>query len=296
MLLVAVILGGIVGGVLVTLNNDPEAPATVADLLTTTSTTNSVTTVAPAENVQSNESSITPDVGALGESEMPQGRRRGLNIEPLGGTLTSLSPTGLILASHDTGAAFEITVPPETPVLFRETAGGSNVLTAGTEIIASLQRSAEGSITARNINLLGFSEGRNALRRLGGAERGLDREGGTATEGAEFNAVPGTITNFMNGALTLETADGSVTVTVDDDTPVQFTIAFSDLDNQLVIDSQVTIIGQRNDAGIYTPITIASGIRDGLWAAEGGLGGGRRGQRGDGTQGSGREGSLQRPQ
>ena len=283
MLLMMVLLGGIAGTALFAFNDKSEEPAVAADAPTTTPRSRIEDNSTKPDNTQPTNSTITPEVDTRSAGAFPQFGRSGANMEPIRGTLTSLSPTGLVVTSNDTGADTEMTVPPETPVRLSEAAGDTSALTAGTEIVAFLQRDADGAISASSINIPSIGSTRGTLNDLRGAARGELQSGGRATsEGNEFNAVPGTITSLAGGALTLETVEGSLNVTVADDTPVQLTIAFGDLKGQLATDSEITVIGQRDDTGTYTPIIIASGSSGGFGGAVDTFGGRRRNQQGGG--------------
>lgn len=276
MLLVVVVLGGGVGGALFAFSdNDTSDPEIAADLPTATPTADSDAGALSGESAV--DGTVTPTGDLFGDGTRPQGGRQGLNIEPISGTLASISLVGLVVTSTDTGADTEVIVPPETPVRLSETAGDTDALNPGTEIVALLQRAADGTISVTSITIGGFGRG------FGGGGGGFGGAGatGTTADGTEFNAVPGTITSYAAGALVLETADGSVNVTVANDTPVQLTIPFADLTDQLAIDSDVTVIGQRDDAGTYTPVTITTGTLGGF-GGFGGAGGRVRSQRGDG--------------
>jgi hypothetical protein len=298
MLLVVVVLGGIAGGALFTFsNNETKEPAIAADPPTDTPLFVPGGSTPNPSGAPSSESTATPDVAPLGDGTRPQGAMRFAGIEPIAGTLASLSPTGLVVTSSDTGADAEIIVPAETPVRLSETAGVTASLVPGAEIVAFLQRNARGAISVTNVTIGGFGGGGGALGGFGGGGGGQQRDGGTDDDGTEFNAVPGTITSFAAGVLALQTTDGPVDVTVADDTPVQFTIAFADLADQLAIGSDITVIGQRDGAGTYTPIIVASGTLGGFGGAGAAFGGaGRRGQRGDGTGVGGFGNALQIPQ
>jgi hypothetical protein len=300
MLLVVVVLGGIAGGALFAFSgHDTKELAIGADSPTATPLVVPGDSSPNPSGAPSSESNATPDGAPLGDGTRPQGARRFAGIEPIAGTLAKLSPTGIVVTSRDTGADAEIIVPAETPVRLSETAGDTTSLIPGAEIVAFLQRNADGAISVTNVTIGGFGGGRGALGGYSGQGGifGQTSQGNQGVDGTEFNAVPGTITSFAAGALTLQTNDGPIDVTVADDTPVQLTIAFADLADQLAIGSDITIIGQRNDAGIYTPIIVASGTLGGFGGAGGGFGGGgRRGQRGDGTGVGGVGGAIQIPQ
>jgi hypothetical protein len=282
-LMVVVVLGGGIGGVLYAFSgSDTEEPTAAAGLPTATPSS-SFDSLSVGDTVPDGSTIIT------GDGTRPQGGRIGGNIEPISGTLASISLVGLVVTSTDTGADTEVIVPPETPVRVSETAGDTEALVPGAEIVAFLARAADGTISVTNISIGGFG----GAGGVGGGRAGVI--GGTTTDGTEFNAVPGTITSFASGALVLQTADGSVDVTVADDTPIQLTIPFADLTGQLAVDSEITVIGQRDDAGTYTPLTITTGAFGGFGGgAFGGAGGRVRGQRGDGsTDGAG--GTFQLP-
>jgi hypothetical protein len=245
MLLVLVVVGGTIGGVLFAFIGGDSGDAPLVAIVPTP------TPPSTTDNAIAGDSIITSD-----GTRIPGGRQ-GLNFEPISGTLASLSATGLVVTSTDTGANTEVVVPPETPVSLSETAGDTSSLTPGTEIVAFLQRAVDGTITVTNINIGGFSG------------RGGAPSGGTTTDGTEFNAVPGTVTSYDSGTLVLETSEGTINVTVAEDTAVRLTITFADLTDQLDLASEITVIGQRDDAGTYTPIAITAG-------ALGGFGGGGR--------------------
>jgi hypothetical protein len=280
MLLVVVVLGGGVGGALFAFSgNDTSDPGITANLPTATPTTDGSASRITGESAL--DGTVTPTGDLFGDGTRPQGGRQGFNFEPVSGTLASISLVGLVITSTDTGADTEVIVPPETPVRLSETAGDTDALTPGTEIVALLQRAADGTISVTTITVGGFGRGFGGG---GGGFAGAGGTGGTTADGTEFNAVPGTITSYAAGALVLETADGSVNITVANDTPVQLTIPFADLTDQLAIDSEITVIGQRDDAGTYTPVTITTGTLGGFGGFGGGAGGRVRGQRGgDGT-------------
>jgi hypothetical protein len=283
MLLIVVVLGGVVGGALFAFSGDDVEESAIADVEATATPTGDTGAIL-GEDIFSG-GTPTPD-DALPDFGGRLGG--GLPIEPIAGTLASISPIDLVVVSADTGAETTVIVPPQTPVRLSETAGDTTSLVSGAEIVAFLQRTADGTITVTTITMGAFGGGGGGRIGAGGGFGG-----GTTGDGTEFNAVPGTVTSFAGGTLALETADGPVEVTVSDDTPISVTVAFADLDGQLALDSTVTVIGQRDEAGVYTPITIATGDLGGLGAGRGGFGGGRRGQRGDGDGGSG---GLQLPE
>ncbi|MDA0798659.1 MAG: hypothetical protein O2884_08315 [Chloroflexi bacterium] len=280
LLLVVVVLGGGIGGVLYAFSgSDTSDTGIAADLPTPTPTADNNGGDLSGESIV--DGTVTPSGNLFGDGTRPQGGRIGGNIEPISGTLASISLVGLVITSTDTGADTEVIVPPETPVRLSETAGDTDVLIPGTEIVALLQRAADGTISVTTITIGGFGRG------FGGGGGGFSSAGGTGgttADGSEFNSVPGTITSYTAGALVLESADGSVNITVANDTPIQLTIPFADLTDQLAIDSEITVIGQRDDAGTYTPVTITTGTLGGFGGFGGGAGGRVRGQRGgDGT-------------
>lgn len=194
-------------------------------------------------------------------------------IEPISGTLVSIDGTGITLTTSS--GTVDVEIPAETPVRLSktvDTAGDS--LLAGTELVALLTRSTDGSLTATSIIIGGFGGGR-----AGGG--GVRIGGGQTGDGTEFNAVPGTITSFSGGVLELDTADGPATIAVPGETAVQLTIPFSGATGEFAIDEQMTVLGQRGDDGSYTPFTVTSG--EGGFGGLFGGGGGRR--RGDGQFG-----------
>jgi hypothetical protein len=250
MLLVLVIVGVTIGGALFAFTGEDSPVAAI------------VPTPTPApENAIAGESIVTDDGTRL------SGGRQGLNVEPIRGILASISATGLVITSTDTGANTEVIVPPQTPVGLSETAGDTSAITPGAEIVAFLQRTVDGAITTTSITIGGFGGGGAGLG--GFAGRGGTTGGGTAGDGTEFNAVTGTVTSYASGILDLETTDGSINVTVAEDTAIRLTIAFANLTDQLDLASEITVIGQRDDAGTYTPIAITAGPLRGFGGAGG---------------------------
>jgi hypothetical protein len=284
MLLVVVVLGGTVGGVLFAFNgNDADAPAIAGAIPDATATPTFSVEGFGANSITGADGTSLLD-GTLPDGGGRFGGRQGLSIETVAGTLSSVSLIDLVVTSPDTGADTTVVIPPETPVRVSETAGDTTALMPGTEIVAFLQRAADGSINVTNVTVsngvlaggAGFGGGAFGGGTFGGG-------GGTTADGTEFNAVSGTITALSAGVLSLLTADGPVDATIADETPTQLTIPFADLDGELALESQVTIIGQRDDAGTFTPITVTSGELGGFGGRGGfGGGGGRRGQQGDG--------------
>jgi hypothetical protein len=265
LLVVIVVVGGLIGGSLFAFGDD-DAPATAA-LPTATPTPTA------DEQIQGESSGDTtvPD-GGTGDGAFG-GRQRGGGggFTPIAGALVSVESTGVTVTTAEGDSI--VAIPPETPVrLSRTVADAGSTLTAGVELIAFLTRETDGSFSASNIVIGGF----------GGGGGGIPSRGVTP-DGTEFNAVPGTITAFVAGQLSLETADGPIDVTVSDDVTVQLTIAFSNASGELTIGETLTILGQTAEDGTFTPITIATGDLGGL--GRGGFGGGQRGGRQQPTTG-----------
>jgi hypothetical protein len=254
MLLILVIVGGTIGGALFAFTGEDTEGTPVAAVLPTP-------TLAP-DNAIAGESIVTDDGARL------RGSRQGLSVEPIRGILASISATGLVITSTDTGANTEVIVPPQTPVSLSEAADDTSSITPGAEVVAFLQRTVDGTITATSITIGGFGSRAAGFGGLGG--RGGTTGGGTAADGAEFNAVTGIVTSYASGILDLETTDGSINVTVANDTAIRLTIAFANLTDQLDIGSEITVIGRRDDTGSYSPITITAGALGGFGGAAGG--------------------------
>jgi hypothetical protein len=154
----------------------------------------------------------------------------------------------------------------------------------GVELVAFLTRESDGTFSASNLVVGGFGAGGGfGGGGLGGGGFGGGVGGDAGQDGTEFNAVPGTITSFTNGVLSLETADGPVDVTVAGTVTVQLTIAFSLATSELTIGESLTILGQTAEDGTFTPITIATGDIGGLGGGR--FGGGQRGGRRQPTAG-----------
>lgn len=254
MLLVLVIIGGAIGGALFAFTGDETEGTPVAAV---------VPTPTPAPGNAIADESIGTDDGAR-----PRGGRQGINVEPIRGNLARLSVTGIVVTSAETGANTEIVIPPQTPVSLSETADDTSALTPGAEIVAILQRTVDGTITATRITIGGFGSRETGFGGLGG--RGRTTGDGTAADGTAFNAVTGTVTSYASGILDLETTDGSINVIVADDTAIRLTIAFANLTDQLDIGSEITVIGRRDDTGSYSPIAITAGDLGGFGGAAGG--------------------------
>jgi hypothetical protein len=212
--------------------------------------------------------------GQFGGGQFGDGATRRFGaIGPISGTLVSIDGTGVTLATSS--GTVDVAIAADTPVRLnkaKDVAGDS--LSVGTEVVAILTRSSDGSLSATNIVVGGFGGGR---ARGGGGAGGFG--GGQAADGTEFNAVPGTVSSFANNILKLDTADGTAIVSVPNDTPIQLTIPFSDATGEFAVGEQLTVLGQRGDDGTYTPFAVTSG--------EGGLGGlfggrSRGGRRGGG--------------
>jgi hypothetical protein len=213
----------------------------------------------------------------------------GGNLEPISGTIASISATGVVLATSD--GPVEVAIATDTPVRSSKTAADAGgELVQGAEILAILTRDSTGGISATNINLLsdvgagGFGGGFGGGGGRGGFGGGFGGGGGGGFGGGtgdtDFNAVTGTIDSFAGGVLVLVTPDGTINVTVADDTPVQITLAFADAGGELLPDTEITIIGTRAEDGTYQPFTITTGAPQ---LQGGGFGGGGFG--GAGTPG-----------
>ena len=281
MFLAVVLLGGVAGGALFAFNGGNSAESAIA--AATATPTSDLVNDATASG-DGTTGILIPGSSTQTDGERAQGGRQGLNIEPIAGIIDTIGQRGLTITSAETGAQTEIIVPPQTPVRLSEIAGDTDALALGTEVVAFLQRATDGTISVTNITIGGFSGGRGdggGLGMFGGRAGALG--GGTTTSGTEFNAVPGTITNFVDGIITLEAVDGLIDVTIADDTPIQRTIAFTQATDRIATNSQVTVIGQRDEAGAYIPITIVIGDLGGFGGGRGTFGGGgRRDQQGTG--------------
>jgi len=253
MFLVLVIVGVTIGGALFAFTGDDTEGAPVAAVVLTTT--------------PGSENAIVGNI-VTGDGTRLPGGRQGLNFEPISGTLASLSITGLVVTSTETGASTEIVIPPQTPVSLSETAGDTSALTPGAEIVAFLQRTVGGTITATRITIGGFGSREAGLGGFGG--RGRTTNDGTDDNSTEFNAVTGTVASYASGVLELEATDGSINVAVADDTAIRLTIAFANLTGQLDIGSEITVIGRRDDTGSYSPIAITTGALGGFGGAAGG--------------------------
>lgn len=210
-----------------------------------------------------------------------------LNAEPISGTVVSVTSTDLTLLSN--GSNVDIAVPSTTPVSLSGTlATAADDLTAGTNVVAILQRDANGNLSATNL-IIGNAPGGGRFGGGGSRFGGGGTTGGTTTgtpapDTSGFNAVTATVVSFANDVLTLDTGSGNVDVNVTSSTPVRVTIPFSDATGKLTQGMQVTAIGQRDASGTYTPFTITTG---GL-RLSGGFGGpGGTGGTGGGAFGSG---------
>ena len=239
------------------------------------------------------ESPTTPTDGdaptGFGGGQRPGGGPAGGAVELIAGAVTTVDSTGLVVATGD--GPVTVDVPPDTPVRLVKTgadAGGD--LVSGTEIVAFLTRTTDGGVEATNIAVggggfggLGGFGGGGGRRGAGGGGAG----GGGAGDGGGtgFNVVTGTVESFTGGVLSLTTADGTIEVTVADDTPVQITLVFADAAADLAPETEVTVIGGRAEDGSFQPLTIATGAVD-----LGGRGGRRGGRLGGGGQGGGGQG------
>ena len=184
-----------------------------------------------------------------------QGGGQGTNVEPITGTVASLTSTKIVVTSN--GADIDIEVPADVRVQLRTViASATGDLLPGTEITALLQRTADGAITATNIIVGGGGGGFGGG--IGGRGSGGGTTGGTTPETSGFNAVQGTVVSLQNNELVMDTADGPVSVTVTDSTPVQLNLTFAQAANNLPVGSNVTIIGQRSDDGTFTPMSISN--------------------------------------
>jgi len=272
LLVVIVVVGGLIGGSLFAFRGDDD-PA-IAALPTATPTPDASDANGQIQGDSSGDFVIpdgAPGDGALGGFGGRQGGGGfgGGGFTPIAGALVSIGSSGVTITTAEGESV--VPIPPETPVRLAKTvADAGSDLATGVEIIAFLTRETDGSFSASNIIIGGFG----AAGGFGGGFAG-GGTGGVTQDGTEFNAVPGTITAFVDGLLSLETAGGPIDVTVANDVTVQLTIAFSDASSELTIGETLTIVGQTAEDGTFTPITIATGDLSGL--GRGRLGGGQRG-------------------
>jgi len=272
LLVVIVVVGGLIGRSLFAFGGDNDL-ATAA-LPTTTATATPTDNVGGQIQGDSTGDPIVPDDGAFGGRQGGGGQFGGGGFTPIAGALVSVESGGVTVTTAEGESV--VSIPPETPVRLSKTvADAGDDLATGVEIIAFLTRETEGSFSASNIVIGGFGGGGGGF--AGGGT------GGVTQDGTEFNAVPGTVTAFAAGQISLETADGPIDFTVANDVTVLLTIAFSEASGQLTIGETLTILGQTAEDGTFTPITIATGDLGGRGG--GGFGGGRQGGRRQPTAG-----------
>ncbi len=208
----------------------------------------------------------------------------GLPIETISGTIASITAEGVTLTTA-TGPV-EVPLAPDTPVQLSLTGDeAAGAINAGDQVRAVLNRDADGNVVAQNITI-GGGGGRGGFGGGGGGGGGF---GGGGT-GDGFNILAGTVASVGNGTFVLETTEGSVDVTLTDETTVSVTTPFAEAGDDLDIGGEVTAIGRRGEDGKFEAITLTTG--GGFGGFQFGGGGGRRGGGGGGGQDGGGDFSI----
>ncbi len=205
--------------------------------------------------------------GAPGAGTQDAGAR---NAEPLTGTVVSFESGTLRLETPDSEAA--IALPDDAPVNVTKSVADSGVYLAEGAEVSVVARPDEGGNLAAAAIIVGAA-GQGA-----GGGRGF---GGLAA------VVTGTVTSFVGGVLTLETADGAAELAVADDTLVRITTTAADAAGELTAGVSVTAFVQREADGSLSAASVRTGGggRGFGGGAFGGQGGGR--QRGNAGESGG---------
>ncbi|MDE2838941.1 MAG: hypothetical protein OXL97_15745 [Chloroflexota bacterium] len=188
------------------------------------------------------------------------------NAEPLAGTVVSFEGGMLRLETPDGEAA--IALPDDAPVnVTKAVVEAQAYLADGTEVSVIARPDETGVLTAAAIVVGSAGQGAGGGRGLGG----------------QAAVAMGSIGSFVDGVLTLATADGPAEFAVGDDTPVRITTTAADAASELTEGVTVTAFVQREADGSLSAASVRVGAGGGF--GRGGFGGG--GQRGGGQGGGG---------
>ena len=205
---------------------------------------------------------------------------KGFTMMLVGMVVLGVALGGAFLGGWAVGGASEAEAAAPTASLQAPSLGGQGAATAGGSSLEQLRS----QIQSGDLSPEDLAQLRQQFRgQFGGAGGTEGRTGGGARGFAAGGGLLGTIESIDGNVVTLNTAQGTLHVTISPDTTIQVTteVAVTNLSNGMTL----TMTGERAEDGTFAAATIF-GLPEGAQGF-GGFGGGGFGGRGGGGFGGG---------